>query len=216
MIRVVILTNRKDLYIHRAAASLSNLYGWGHLTIFDDSGDQDWRRKMMGLGGYSNFIPIADEPVGYSAAMRAIWKWCRDHGDRVLFWEEDFILDDKLDLTNLEAILDADPTLAQVALQRQPWYANEKQHGLIGAQRVSGRTFVDMGGWIKHDSGFTTNPSLINPAVFEHEWPHGEWTEFQMSNKLRDAGFTFAYYGHEGEQYVTHIGYERADTSGGY
>lgn len=211
---VIILTNRKDKYLPAALDSLKNLTGMSGLLIVDDTGDKDWR-EWLNVQGHQVYA-VMDKPAGYTTAMQTVWQIARVFESHVFFLEEDFTIDVPIRLGLLATILDSDPTLTQVALQRQPWYDGEKEHGLIGAQREQGRTFTDKDGWIRHDGGFTGNPSLIAESAFYFDWPGQEWSEFGISERMRDAGRFFAYWGAEGDQHVTHHGHDRADSSHGY
>lgn len=215
---VIVLSNRKNLYLPQALTSLArNLRGHEPpIRIVDDSGDSSWRWDLE-IDGYT-VMPTGDRPVGYAQAMRCVWELARTLGTDVFFFEEDFTLDRPLDLADLRGILDQDATLTQVALQRQPWYENEKREGgVIAAIRVQGPTFEDRGSWIRHNAGFTGNPSLIARQTFEDfTWPDPPWSEAGISRAMRERGKRFAYYGQEKELYITHHGHQRAPSSTGY
>ena len=213
MTDVVLLSNRRGRYLPEALASVRHLGGVGGVTVIDDSGDPEWRRF---IARDVPLIEVADQPAGYGAAMAAVWAYGRAKGEPVFLLEEDFTIERALNLADLHAVLEADPTLTQVALQRQPWYQNEVEAGGMIAAMRSGRRFEKRDGWLRHDAGFTGNPSLIATQSFHFDWPQVAWSEMAMSNRLRAAGLAFAYFGEEGEEYVTHHGSERAETSHGY
>lgn len=210
----IVLSNRKDMYLPAALQSLENVRGISNVVIVDDSGDLDWRRELYRVHG--GCVEVAEHSAGYTAAMQMVWKVARELGGPVFFLEEDFTIDTPIDLMDLQRILDADQSLAQVALQRQAWYPIEHRFGLIGAQRRRGQRFLDRGTHLVHKSCFTGNPSLIPPRTFHFPWPSGTWTEDAMTKRLIQAGMHFAYLGREFDQHVTHRGDQRAETSRGY
>jgi len=213
---VIALTNRKSLYLPDAIASLNNLTGWERLVIVDDSGDDAWRDELGWHYPDAEIVPVAQEPAGYTRAMHVVWFMARQTGGPIFFLEEDFTIDRPVSIADLKALLDADVTLAQVALQRQAWYRVEKSHGLIGAQKRRGHQFTDHGTHLTHTACFTGNPCLIPERTFTVDWPGGTWTEDAMTDRLTANGMRFAYFGHDGDEYVTHHGRKRAESSHGY
>lgn len=214
----IVLTNRKDLYLPAALESLAHL-NIARTVIVDDTGDEDWRRSLRDSTG-NRVVGVAAQPAGYANAMQAVWDaaWML-RSPYVFLLEEDFTIDQDVDLGLLADVINENPRIAQVALQRQPWYENEKKHGLIGAMRENGVTFTERDGtWLEHDAGFTGNPSLINREVLIDlpRWPTGDWTESQMGKRMKARRWTFGYWGLEGQQTCTHHGHERAETSKGY
>jgi hypothetical protein len=227
MTPVVVLTNRRDKYLPNALASLAeHVSGWDELVIVDDTGDDQWRRGL--LGEADAVVGVASEPAGYTRAMQTVWRVGRDFGQSAFFLEEDFTFLRPVELRTLQTLLVAYPRLTQIALQRAPWYRTEHRRGLLAAQRrrvdqersMAGRpatTWRDHGSHIEHDAGFTGNPSLIAAHAFGIDWPDTAWSETAMGDELIEAGFTFAWYGQEGDPpHVAHQGSERAVHSTGY
>lgn len=210
-IAVVVLSNRKQLYLPAAIESLKNVTGHSSVTIFDDSGDAEWAAE-------AGAIQIADEPVGYTRAMQRIWEFGRKHDGPILFLEEDFTIDEALDLRDLQSLLAADRRLMQVALQRQAWYECEHDHGglvaaLEAAPQWQGRVRRHER-HVEQDIVFTTNPCLIPARAFAHDWPTKPRSEQAFSRILARKGFKFAYWGEAGHVTCTHHGSVTA--GGGY
>jgi hypothetical protein len=211
-IAVAILSNRKDLYITSAVASLAkNVKGFSSVAVFDDSGDREWVRR-------TGATSIAAESVGYTEAMQRIWEFGRQHGGPVFFLEEDFTIDKPVDLADLHALLAANQSLMQVALQRQPWYEDEIEHGgVVAALEANPRwlgRLTHQKGYVEHDIVFTGNPSLIPARAFAHDWPYAPRSEQVFSRQLARKGFKFAYWGEAGHVTCTHHGSVTA--GGGY
>lgn len=228
MTTVVILSNRRDLYVHDAIASArEHLSGATRIVVVDDTGDPAWRDH---LAATERLVvqPVADQPAGYTAAMRHIWSLYATTRARIFFLEEDFTFTRDVDLVFLHAILDAYPRLAQIALQREPWYGNEHRAGVLRAQRervnrerrAAGRpatAWTDHADFVEHNAGFTGNPSLISAAALAVDWPNVEWSETAMGDQLIHAGMTFGWYGRHGATpHTRHNGRHRADHSHGY
>jgi hypothetical protein len=201
--------------------------GWDRLLVVDDSGDPEWRAELRRWD--VTVFAVADQPAGYTAAMRRVWDLGPQYSNgRVFFLEEDFVFTRPVDLDDLHAVLDAHPQLAQVALQRAPWFRSEHRTGVLPAQRMRvdreraalgrpGTTWTLHADCIEHDAGFTGNPSLIAAAAFDVPWPAAEWSETAMGQALTAAGLTSAWYGREGDPpHVEHRGRDRAEHSGGY
>jgi len=226
-IPVVVLTNRRDLYLPQALASLnSHVSGFGEVVIVDDSGDKGWRDRLA--SDADTMVTVADQPAGYTRAMKTLWRVGADLGGPVFMLEEDFTFRLPVNLRDLAIVLTGYPKLAQIALQRAPWYPVERRLGVLAAQRrrvdrerrIKGRretTWRQQPHHVEHDAGFTGNPSLISPRAFEVAWPDCDWSETAMGDRLVEAGFRFGWYGREGDApHVEHVGGERAEHSAGY
>ncbi len=213
---LIVLGNGRQGCILRAIDSIrDNLKGFTSLTIVDDSGDTDYRRRLE-RDLSADVVPVAGDRAGYWQAMRAVWRTTAGHA-QVFFWEEDFVLNDLVGAAELLDVLDTQPHLTQIALLRQPWFGNERAHGgLMEALEVQGNTFEERTDgsrwWIEHRACFTGNPSLIPARTFHQAWPDGAWSESRFGRRLfRDKAARGAYWGRRSDPpRVTHIGHERA------
>ena len=215
---VVILSNRKDKYLPDCLESLlEHVNPIDDIIVIDDSGDLQWRE---GLG--FTVIPVDDKPAGYTRAMAKVVETLSQLDGPAFFVEEDFIFNDEVDLDVMLAEMEASPCrLAQVALERDPWYANEKACGSVSqaqlervkVERGWGNLEVD-GALLVHDLGFTCNPSIWNPEVLELGWPQVQWSETAFGDLCLKNGFIFSYWNETG--LTTHNGAVRAESSHGY
>lgn len=227
MTLVIALSNRRDLYLPDALASLQqHVTGWDDLVIVDDSGDEDWRDQ---LETKHKVVRVDDTPAGYTAAMRTVWAVARMYAGPFFFLEEDFRFVRPVDLAQLQSILDGNQQLAQLALRRAPWYRNERRIGVLRAQRIRvdherrlhGRNhsrWTQHLDFVEHDAGITGNPGLWSAAALKHDWPDVEWSETAMGNQLHTAGLTSGWLGTitQADHDVEHCGHTRADHSTGY
>lgn len=143
---------------------------------------------------------VDTEKRGYTAQMVSLWRdladrVAADEFDYVLLWEADFLPEGMVPVRWMRDVLDGDPWLAQVALVRQPWFANEKD-GLLTSLERQGIRLEDRGGYLEHRGGWTCNPCLF-PAVLPklHPWPDCAWSEAAYGQRLRKAGYRFSYLG---------------------
>lgn len=234
---LVVLSNRKEAYLPQALASFGEHTDdtWApDIHIVDDSGDPAWRALLLAkFGDRVTVHAVADRPAGYTAAMERVWELGRELDSRVFLLEEDFVFVEKFDIGWLHQILDANKRLAQVALLREPWYPIEKPRGVMDAQqqrvdterKAVGRAHTT---WVwhdwphvfrSHDAGFTGNPSLLNKAVFDVDWPAGSWTESAMGDRLIARDYRFAWMpvpGSRHRAFTRHVGAARSTTSKGY
>lgn len=217
---VVLLTNGRPSCITKTIQSVrENLHGIGDMVIVDDSGD-DVYRGWLAEQYSAPVVPVGDEPCGYWRAMRRVWDIARDSGaEACWFQEDDFVFNEPVDVEELAGVLDAHPYLTQIALLRQPWFANEHEHGgLIGALQAQGQQFTECTDgthwWIEHRACFTGNPCLIPRSTFARDWPEGDWSESRFGRVLfRDGRARGAYWGRLTDPpRVEHIGHHRVGT----
>lgn len=191
--RVVVLSNRRDAYVHEAIASIiEHLTGWTDLVVVDDSGDEDHRQRMAARYPDVEIVPVAPEAAGYGVAMQTALDAMT--GDHSVLWEEDFRALAPIDLADAAVLLDMFKSLAQVAFLRGPWFANEHAHGgVIEAREAEGARFHRSPVLIRHRDHFTCNPTVLPRRTFTRPWPTGAWSEGAFGRALVRDGFEFAY-----------------------
>lgn len=211
---------RRDC-ITRSVATFDKLIGPISVRVMhDDSGDpnyRDWLWDTFGSDGW--VIHSTGERSGFGGAYRSAWRWLREH-DRnpfVMATEDDFEIRDPVRLHDLMQILDTQPHVAQVALLRQAWNADERRAGGIIEQHP--RDYHDRTDgtlhWLEHRRFYTTNPSLVRRRlILEHDWPVGGQSEGRFSARLfKNPATVSAFYGQRQDPpRVTHIGRQRVGT----
>ena len=166
--------------------------------------------------GYS-FIPswnvpftcsqIAEEQVGFCRATEAAWS-CGARSDfpYIFHLEHDFIFGRDVDLTELAAVLDGDPMLAQLSLCRDAATPRERRAG--GLVEARPHDFPPQpGGW-RLQPYLTTNPSLMRREFrAENPWPNDGLPncEGRFGIELARRGYHFGMWG-DGSVYVRHVG----------
>lgn len=187
----------------RALESIQHyLTGYNEFVIVDDSGNAEWveyyRSLMIDIPNVGKRQPLvlAKPSLGYNVAMQTVTRVAAGHR-RFLFWEEDFTATKPTDLFEMSDILRMRPYLAQLALQRQPWFDVEKQVGsmldaLIRRKPDANFQTTDRG-VIEHNATFTCNPAVWNVGIAERGWPVGEWSEDQQTRALLADHYSFGF-----------------------
>jgi hypothetical protein len=216
-IAFIITTDGRGEFLERTIASWDQAQGeYVAKIILDDSGDaeyREWLEQTFTPQGW-HIMWVGMTRQGYSAAMQNMRLIGITSGaDYILHVEDDFVLNKPIDLHTITDIMNDNPQLAQMALVRQPWYANEIQFGgVIRALQDQGCNFDEKTNgehyWQEHIAVWTANPNLMPIKVAHMEYPDGNWSEAAFMRKLREETlFVCAYYGKlEDEPMVTHIG----------
>jgi hypothetical protein len=190
-VRIVIGTYRQGSYLPRALQSIA-AYVTGHdgIDFVDDSGNAQWVANLRKAYPGSTVVEVGGR--GYNAAMKAV---CELVGDEAfVFWEEDFVAVEPIDLTLLERVLDDRPHLAQIALLRGPHFPVEHEHGgLLQALSAKGYDLVYLGGVWEQTATFTCNPALWRAGIAAKGWPDGKWSEDAFRDVLFADGYRFAF-----------------------
>jgi hypothetical protein len=149
--------------------------------------------------------------LGFAGAIDAAWGAVRT--DFVFHLEADFVFKAPVPLARMLSILQSQPQLAQIALKRQPWNAEERAAG--GIVELHPDDFVERsdGGelWTEHRRFFTTNPSVYSSRLCRLGWPQEEHSEGKFTHRLlEDPHLRFAFFGGKFDApLVEHIGAER-------
>lgn len=223
MIALLVLTDgRRDCIERTLASAAHNLIGpVTTRVIFDDSGDDDYHIWLHRFDGYR--IVRGGGRSGFAGAIQGGWNWLGAHTDEpfVLHLEDDFTFNRPVRLTDMAATLAKHPHLAQLALRRQAWSADELRAG--GVVEVWPDEYVDCADrdgcrWLEHRLFFTTNPCLYRRELMAEGWPSGEQSERRFTHQLLTEGFDrvtgddvrFGYWGSRGSgEAVNHIGEQR-------
>lgn len=222
-IPLIILSHRGQEFLPDALRSINeNLRGTVVPLVVDDSGDRHHYEWLDTVG--LSWIPVKHgSNAGYLEAMKTAWRVaqaaCRQsESPYFMLWEEDFLLTRSVPVERIVTVLEGNPLVAGLNLQRQPVYKIERRLGYMESHQRRGyglarrRTAgVD---WVSRHSPFTTNPGLFRKEVTETAWPtRAEADAVQggaepaMSVALRKAGWQFGWYGLWNTQMTEHIGH---------
>lgn len=188
-------------------------------VIHDDSADAGYRSWLTST--YGDRYRIIGEPTrrrGFAGAIAHTWRWITDNApsDAQFVWhqEDDFTYLRIVDLADLGHVLAMHPHLAQMALRRQPWNAEELRAG--GVVETNPSAYVDCTDgereWLAHRLFWTTNPALYRIDRCRSGWPEVKQSEGRYSLALfSDPDVWCAYWGARASgEWVRHIGEQRA------
>lgn len=186
----IIGSYRKLEYVPQLLESIKeHVTGITSFHFIDDSGDVDTQLKLSEWGDVT-----ALDKQGYNAAMQAAVKVGKNYGDHAVWLEEDFVFTGSVDFYRLAAHLDAHPYLAQIVLQREPWFDAEKEYdSIIEFHKKKKRAiFRDIEGFWEHSAFFSCNPGIWSASTWASGWPEGDWSEDQKRLSLLKGRKKFA------------------------
>lgn len=240
-VAVSVFTDGRGDYLDETIASFDEMVklpvGAKHWrTIFDDSGNPDYYRRLVDKHGKSWAIISWPTKQGFGGTISRAWRFLShnlDHGPEFVFHlEDDFTFDRDVEVAAMIHLLETRPYLAQVALRRQAWSPTERHAG--GVVELHPDAYIEGGidtwndpawpgerpergvHWLEHRLFFTTNPSVYRRSLCARGWPDGPQSEGQFSADLfSDPDTRCAYWGRRSDPpWVEHIGRQRV--GGGY
>lgn len=219
MIALLVMTDGRDhVFETLPTAEAFLLGGISEVWIHDDSGRPERGDQLRRAFPHAHVVQTAGRS-GFAGAIRSAWAMLRagSVADFVFHLEDDFRFFRVVELDRMARVLVERPYLAQLALRRQPWNAEEIAAGGIVEQHPG--DFVEVtdphgNQWLEHRRFFTTNPSLYRRELLGQEWPAGEQSEGRFSIELfEDPAARSGYWGSRASgEWVEHIGHHRAGT----
>jgi hypothetical protein len=221
LIWITLTNGRKDIINITRPSWYKNLAGNVDLEIIiDDSGDGSYREWLSSEYKNAKIIYVDKNPSGFANATSKCFEVALDSGCKyVLHTEDDFVLNRKLETSNLINILKENKNLSQISLQRQPWYDHEKtKDTIIDSYRAQGHEFTEKESnnsfYMEHSFYWTTNPNIYPIEIARLGWPKESSSEIKFTKKIFSLGYKSAFYEKEGsEPYVTHIGHFRVGSN---
>jgi hypothetical protein len=208
---VVITDGRRDCLKASVSSMKEQIRPWPEQRfIIDDSGDEGYG-LMLNETFPDFFVAHHSERRGFCGAVKSGFELAAaSRADFTVWCEDDFTYNEPVDLDAMQAILEANPHLAQLALKRQPVNHEERAAGDLMAAWPA-ETWVQRDGFIEHELTFTTNPSLIPRRVIELILASGvDCAETIITGQLLAAGYKLGYLGEIGDPpRVEHIGDHR-------
>lgn len=186
-------------------------------VVVDDSASGEYHKFLLNTVGNFDVLPSTRRKRGFHGAIQAGWDWLlSEHDvDYIFHLEDDFIFNESIQCDAMIEVLGVGDRLAQVALKRQP--VNELEFAAGGLVEMWPDLYKEVRHgdlvWTEHDLFFTTNPSVYTAHLATLGWPQVSGSEAKFSNRLRDDGYKFAYWGGKFDPpKVTHIGDVRVGT----
>lgn len=220
MIQLLVMTDGRSIYLEPTLETAKELLDGpiSRRIIHDDSGSEEYGRWLNNTYGRDWEIYSTGRRSGFGGAIISAWSLL-DETPYVFHLEDDFVMNEPIDLFSMMTVLDNNPHLVQMALRRQPWNDQEKTAG--GIVELDPDSFEEKtdgtNTWLEHRKFFTTNPSLYSRnLIIENPWPIGTNSEGRYGISLfQDTNLRSGYWGPKvGQPKCTHIGEHR--NGGGY
>jgi hypothetical protein len=200
-IALMVITDGRWDYLQQTLQSASEClnYPFSQRLLVDDSGES------VGFAP-DGFDIIRNLPrKGLAGAIQTGWDHLNEDIDFVFHLEDDFVFPEPVDIPWMVEYLKADPSLAQIALHRQPWSPEERQAGSI--YNLSPERFTQRPGWISQRHLFTFNPCLYPVEITKYTAD----LEAELTAALKSDGWQFGYLGNlDDEPRCLHIGVRRS------
>ena len=228
---LAILTCGRPAYLQRTLASYAAFLDPQPTAVYAwDDGLQTPREAFSAFHPYPH---VEGEPqrIGRCAGHARLWHATHAYPgiDWVFTVEDDIVLLRPLNLRHLAETIEAEPTLAQLALVRCPWGA-EIEHGGYIAQfpdRYDRRTTNVWAGshggwreahWIASTVDWTSSPALLPMSLPRTvAWPSESGCELELGPRIlaQRPDAVSGYFGW-GEPWCAHVGMARVEGSHGY
>jgi hypothetical protein len=209
---VVITDGRRDCIGRSLPAALENLKGLpiARMIICDDSADIEYQAWLR-LTFPDAELVTAGKRGGFAKAVRRGWDVALGSGQPWVFWlEDDFVINEPVDLAAIATVMTERPYLTQVVLRRQPWFPKELEAGGIIEMDPGAYTdHVDGAAqWVEHQLGHWTNPGLLRRSFLAaHTWPDCKGSEARFGREVMKGEARSAFWGARTDPpAVTHIG----------
>lgn len=219
MITLAVFTDGRDHIYDTIPSALEHLKGpIGRKVIYDDSGDAVNQIRLMEAFPDFEVFQHPHGRQGFGGAIRFMWRLLAQGTNPYVFHlEDDFLFNRDIDLDAMCKVLASNAHLAQLALRRQPWNAEEREAGGIVELRPADYTersgAFGINRWLEHRNFFTTNPSLYRRSLCCCGWPDDPYSEGKFGARLREDGYSFAFWGaRDSGEWVEHVGRERVGT----
>lgn len=218
MIALLVMTDGRDTIYETIPSAEAFLLGSiSEKWIHDDSGDPATAAKLRRVFPEWRVVSTPARS-GFGGAIRSAWTTllAESSAPFVFHLEDDFTFRRIVELDRMASVLLHHPQLAQLALRRQPWNAEELYAGGIVELHPDAFEEVSIAEntWLEHRRFFTTNPSLYRRELMERSWPDGTESEGHFSAELfADPAARSGYWGaRDSGEWVSHIGHTRAGT----
>ena len=158
---------------------------------------------------YGFKVKFNETNLGLSVNWSAFFDWLKEQDyDYILHQEDDVILTRPINVDDLISVLESDPKMASVVLQRQPWYFHEKE------SRIEEGDIPFSNYWYsKNVKTFPIIFSLYRKSILEYSFR--EYWKFNVNEGMVMVYLNFFHQmysgnlkGPNGENLIYHIGEE--------
>lgn len=204
---------QRSAFLRASLASLNErlvLPRWERRVIWSDWGDV-FREELEAIAAEHGFyLPprlTSERRRGYVASMQAKWRYIASivKAPWVFLTEDDFTLDQDVDVAAMVEAMSRYPYLVQMALLRDAHEREQAKGGILGHPEDA---FTRMPTHLEHRLFWTANPGLMRRSLTAFPWPDGASSEAIFGRMVfgRDPAAKAAFWG-QGEQWVTHLGW---------
>jgi GT2 family glycosyltransferase len=212
ILHVIFSTNRIK-YLAKTLESLTNLDYGNHQVdklIIDDY-PRNRNPAIFDLFSkvYGFRVKFNETNLGLSVNWSAFFDWLAEQDyDYILHQEDDVVLSAPIKLDDLLIVLESDPKMASVVLQRQPWYFHESE-----CKIESTDTKINNFYYGQNVKTFPIIFSLYRRSIIEY--PFREYWKFNINEGMIMVYLNFYHQmysanlkGSNGENLIYHIGEE--------
>jgi hypothetical protein len=209
---LVVITDGRP-YLAETIASLEKyLHGdFAIRIIVDDSGDPAYADMLHDTYSPEYVVLSHGTRHGLAQAVRTAWFAAVTAGASYIWHaEDDMVYTQHVYISALQELMQANPTLAQVSLKRQP--VNDYELAAGGFMETHLDDFTDQDGYVLHSTLFTFNPCLIpiDVAYLCLSTQH-DGLERGVTDTLLAHGWHFGVLGSKADApMVDHIGHVRS------
>ena len=208
MITCLIITDGRAEYLLRMLLSLDpDLFD--ARVLIDDSGDPDYGEWLDRIFDDTETVVLHQHGrQGLVAAVNSAWTYLQETDtDFVFHVEEDFVFPTTPPIKEMIALLEADPTLANIVLKRQAWNPVEMAAG--GIIEANPHLYEDRENYLAHREVFSLNPCIYRAEIMGYRM--GEAGESDLTTLLVEAGWHFGIFGSRDDfPRCEHIGARRS------
>lgn len=219
-IHLMVFTDGRLEYLEqtiRAARQFLPMDMIRYKSIFNDDPSELGHKTLEKTYGDEFIVWSNIHRMGFCQNIATAWQTNNSAIDYIFHLEDDFVIQQEVDLHAMIRVLENHVSIAQMSLLRQPWSVEEKiAGGIIQLHRDEFFQEETLGHpWVRQARYFTTNPSIyprrITEMVCSEMHPPG--CEGKVSRYLVENGYQFGIWGRlDDRPRVIHIGEERKGT----
>jgi hypothetical protein len=171
---VAFLTDGRKEYLEETLRSWekhSDILKSKNRIIFDDSGDDEYRKYLKETYTDYLIVPIGEERVGFNCAIHFGHQYIKSMNCSHTVWiEDDQMLLRKIDILDMIRVLDKN-NLLQLSLIREPFFYGELPYKTIFDYLIGiGWPLQENDEYIGHEVAFMTLPHIFPNKILDVKW----------------------------------------------
>lgn len=211
-VSLIVITDGRQDCISRTIDRLHGIctFNFFEKLIINDSANPKYHEYLVGR--FFGFRVVShDQRRGLAGAVQSAWENVSDDTQYIFHLEDDFLLNEDVNIDKMITLLNNKETLTQMALIRNPVNPPEEEVGGFVFQNL--HDYHQHDGWFDHQRLFTLNPCIYAKDLTKIGWPdHGGEREFTDKLHSMNKEYCFGFYGDIYDPpRVTHIGGRRSE-----